>query len=101
MADTDRLHDEEDIRRTVRALQEATAEDLARMVRLLRSRPDGQVLGQAEFEVRDLAHKIAAVIVQAEVNARQRGATGAPVSAARPAANRPSSRATAPRRSSA
>ena len=78
MAEADRLHDEEDILRTARELQEATAEDFARMVRLLRSKPDGQVLGQAEFEVRDLAHKIAAVIVQAEVNARQKGATGAP-----------------------
>jgi hypothetical protein len=78
MADTDRLHDEEDILRTARELQEATAEDFARMVRLLRSRPDAQVLGQAEFEVRQIAHKIAAVIVQAEVNARQKGATGAP-----------------------
>ncbi len=78
MAETDRLLDEEDILRTARELQEATAEDFARMVRLLRSRPDAQVLGQAEFEVRDLAHKIAAVIVQAEVNARQKGATRAP-----------------------
>jgi hypothetical protein len=75
MTQTDRLHDEEDIRRTARELQEATADDFARMVRLLRSKPDGQVLGQAEFEVRDLAHEIAAVIVQAEVNARQKGAT--------------------------
>ncbi len=78
MTDTDRLHDEEAIRRTARELQEATAEDFARMVRLLRSKPDGQVLGQAEFEVRQIAHKIAAAVVQAEVNARQKGATGAP-----------------------
>jgi hypothetical protein len=78
MAETDRLHDEEDILRTARELQEATAEDFARMIRLLRSKPDGQVLGQAEFEVRQIAHKIAAVIVQAEVNARQKGATRAP-----------------------
>src|SRR4051794_8888551 len=47
MSDTDRLLDEEDILRTARELQEATAEDFARMIRLLRSRPDGQVLGQA------------------------------------------------------
>lgn len=78
MAEADRLHDEDEILRTARELQEATAEDFARMVRLLRSRPDGQVLGQAEFEVRQIAHKIASVIVQAEVNARQKGATTAP-----------------------
>jgi hypothetical protein len=78
MLNTDQRHDEEEIRRTARELQEATADDFARMVRILRSRPDGQVLGQAEFEVRDLAHKIASVIVQAEVDARQKGATRAP-----------------------
>lgn len=78
MTSTDGRGDEEDIRRTALELQEATAEDFARMVRLLRSKPDGQVLGQAEFEVRQIAHRIAAVIVQAEVNARQKGATGAP-----------------------
>ena len=78
MANTVEGGDEEDIRRLARELQEATAEDFTRMVRLLRSKSDGQVLGQAEFEVRDLAHKIAAVVVQAEVNARQKGATEAP-----------------------
>ena len=78
MAPTDDRSPEEDIRRLARELQEATAEEFAQMVRLLRSKPDGQVLGQAEFEVRDLAHKIAAKVVQAELNARQNGATEAP-----------------------
>jgi hypothetical protein len=78
MTPTDDRSSEEDIRRLARELQEATAEEFAQMVRLLRSKPDGQVLGQAEFEVRDLAHKIAAKVVQAELNARQKGATKAP-----------------------
>jgi hypothetical protein len=78
MAPTDDRTSEEDIRRLARELQEATAEEFAQMVRLLRSKPDGQVLGQAEFEVRDLAHKIAAKIVQAEANDRQKGATKGP-----------------------
>jgi hypothetical protein len=72
------LTSEEDIQRRTRELQEATAEEFAQMVRLLRSKPDGQVLGQTEFEVRDLAHKIAAKVVQAEANDRQKGATKAP-----------------------
>ena len=78
MTTTDLRDDEEDILRLARELQEATAGEFAQMVRLLRERPDGQVLGQAEFEVRDLAHKIAAKVVQAEVNARQKGATEVP-----------------------
>ena len=78
MTPTDELTSDEDIQRRARELQEATAEEFAQMVRLLRSKPDGQVLGQTEFEVRDLAHKIAAKVVQAEVNDRQKGATKAP-----------------------
>jgi hypothetical protein len=78
MAHTDDRTSEEDIRRLAGELQEATAEEFVQMVRLLRSRPDGQVLGRAEFQVRDLAHKIAAKVVQAEINARQKGATKAP-----------------------
>jgi len=78
MAHTDDRTSEEDIQRLARELQEATAEEFAQMVRLLRSKPDGQVFGQAEFEVRDLAHKIASKIVQAEANGRQKGATKGP-----------------------
>ncbi len=78
MTTIDLRDDDEDIRRLACELQEATAEEFAQMVRLLRSKPDGQVLGQAEFEVRDLAHKIAAKVVQAEVNARQKGGIKAP-----------------------
>jgi hypothetical protein len=78
MAQTDDRTSEEDLQQLARELQEATAEEFAQMVRLLRSKPDDQVLGQAEFEVRALAHKIAAEVVQAELNARQRGATRAP-----------------------
>jgi hypothetical protein len=79
MAPTDDRTSEEDIQRLARELQEATAEEFAQMVRLLRSKPDGQVFGQAEFEVRDLAHKIASKIVQAEANDRQKRATKGPV----------------------
>jgi hypothetical protein len=78
MNSLDLRDDDEDLRRLARELQEATAEEFLQMVRLLRAQPDGQVLGEAEFQVRDLAHQIAAKVVQAEVNARQKGATKAP-----------------------
>ena len=99
MIPTDARDDEQDIQRLADELQRATRDELVPMVRTLRSRPDGQVLGAAEFRVRDLAHKVAAKAVEAEVNRRQRGATPAPASAARPAASRPSSKATGPGRS--
>lgn len=48
------------------------------MTRLLASKPDHQVLGPTEFQLRDLAHQIAAEALQAEVNERQKKATKAP-----------------------
>lgn len=78
MTHTDDRTSEEDIQRLARELQEATAREFTQMVRLLRSKPDGQVLGQTEFEIRDLAHKIAAKVIQTELNDRQKGATKAP-----------------------
>ena len=78
MTTADDLGDDEDLQRLVDELQRATRDELVQMVRTLRSKPDDQVLGQAEFRVRDLAHRVAAKAVQAEVNRRQKGATGVP-----------------------
>jgi hypothetical protein len=44
------------------------------MTRLLASKPDHQVLGPTEFQIRDLAHKIGARTIQAELDARQKKA---------------------------
>ena len=78
MAVTDVADTEQEIQRLADEVQRATRDEVVQMVRLLRSRPDGQVLGAAEFQVRDLAHRLAAKAVQAEVNRRQKRATGAP-----------------------
>ncbi len=48
------------------------------MARLTASKADDQVLGATEFQLRDLAHQIAAALIQAEVQERQKKATGAP-----------------------
>ena len=49
--------------------------DILQMTRLLASKPDHQVLGQTEFQIRDLVHKIGAKTIQAELDARQKKAT--------------------------
>jgi hypothetical protein len=51
---------------------------------LLASKAEGQLLGAAEFEVRDRVHSIGARAIEA-LDERKKGATRAPVSAARPA----------------
>jgi hypothetical protein len=49
--------------------------DILEMTRLLASKPDHQVLGQTEFQVRDIVHQIGAKAIQAELDARQKKVT--------------------------
>jgi len=49
--------------------------DILQMTRLLASKPDHLVLGQTEFQVRDIVHRIGAKAIQAELDARQKKAT--------------------------
>jgi hypothetical protein len=46
--------------------------DVLQMTRLLASKPDHQVLGQTEFQIRDIVHEIGAKTIQAELHARQK-----------------------------
>ena len=49
--------------------------DILQMTRLLASKPDHQVLGPTEFQIRDIVHQIGAKAIQAELDARQKKAT--------------------------
>jgi hypothetical protein len=46
--------------------------DILQMTRLLASKPDDQVLGQTEFQIRAIVHQIGAMTIQAELDARQK-----------------------------
>jgi hypothetical protein len=52
-----------------------TKEELLRITRLLVSKKDHELLGETEFEVRDLVHKIGARAIETAVNERKKGAT--------------------------
>jgi hypothetical protein len=52
-----------------------TKEDLLRITRLMVSKKDHELLGQTEFEVRDLVHEIGARVIETAVNERKKGAT--------------------------
>jgi hypothetical protein len=73
------------------ALKAAEGE-FRQMAELLASQSDGQLLGTTEFQVRDLVHKAAARMIQAEIDHRQKKITKAPAPTARAAAKRPSSK---------
>ena len=50
----------------------------ASMAELLASKPDDQLLGRTEFEVRDLVHDIGAKALQTALDERKKGATKGP-----------------------
>lgn len=51
---------------------------LKELAALLASKEDAQLLGQTEFEVRDLVHKIGAEAIQTAARRRKKGGTGGP-----------------------
>ena len=78
----------------------AAQDEIRRMAELLASKPDRHLLGGTEFQIRDLVHKAAARMIQAEIDYRQKKATGAPAPPAPVATSPPDSRgSTDPRRS--
>ncbi len=70
--------------------QQAQAEHLADLItragrdevlaiaRLLVSKPDREVLGATEFEVRDLVHRLGAKAIQTALTERKKGGTAGP-----------------------
>lgn len=64
--------------RIYQGLRQACDGDLRRMAKLLASKPYQQLLGQAEFEVRDLAHDLGARALQTALDERKKGDTKAP-----------------------
>ena len=61
-----------------RILLESVRSDIRSIAELLASKPDRQLLGQTEFEVRDLVHKIGAKAIETALNERKKGGTTDP-----------------------
>ena len=59
-------------------LMEAIRDDIRSIAELLASKPDRQLLGQTEFEVRDLVHKIGAKSLETALDERKKGGTKGP-----------------------
>lgn len=62
-----------DAERIYLALREATEDEHRRIARLLARKGDAQLLGQTEYEVRDLVHKTGAEAIQAALDGRKKG----------------------------
>ena len=50
-------------------------EEVLQMYRLLMSKPDAELLGQSEFDIRDRVHKIGAQVLETALKERKKGGT--------------------------
>ena len=55
-----------------------TREEVLQIARLLVSKPDRELLGQTEFEVRDRVHRIGAHALETALQERKKGGTKGP-----------------------
>jgi hypothetical protein len=69
------LEQEAEAQRLADTITVKTKEDLLRITRLMVSKKDHELLGQTEFEVRDLVHEIGARVIETAVDERKKGAT--------------------------
>jgi hypothetical protein len=67
--------------------------DLRQLAELLASKPDQQIFGATEFEVRDRVHRIGAEAIQTALEERKKRGTKVPAAAAPTAKKRRSSSA--------
>jgi hypothetical protein len=65
--------------RIYQTLRQAVDSDLRRLAELLAAKPERQLLGKTEFEVRDRVHTIGAKALEAALQERKKGGTRAPV----------------------
>ena len=63
--------------RLFEALQGPFLDEARRLAELLASKPDTQLLGKTEFEVRDAVHQLGAAALQAALDGRKKGGTRA------------------------
>jgi hypothetical protein len=61
--------------RLAEVIGQKAKEEALRMARILVSKPDSQLLGATEFEIRDRAHALAAHALETALNERKKGGT--------------------------
>lgn len=64
--------------RIAEILMETARREVQGIAELLASKPDNQLLGKTEFEVRDRVHKIGAKALETALNERKKGGTKGP-----------------------
>jgi hypothetical protein len=76
MAELHLSHEQEaEAQRLADLVMVRTREEVLQIARLLISKPDRQLLGQTEFEIRDRVHKIGAHAMETALTERKKGGT--------------------------
>ena len=70
---------QDEAQRIERILMESVRDDIRSIAELMASKPDRQLLGQTEFEVRDLVHKVGAKAIETALEERKKGGTRGPL----------------------
>jgi hypothetical protein len=66
---------EAEAQRLFELMQKPFLDEARKLARLLAARPDHQLLGQTEFEVRDAVHRLGAKALEAALDERKKGGT--------------------------
>jgi hypothetical protein len=66
---------EAEAQRLFELLQQPFLDEARRLARLLAAKPDAQLLGKTEFEVRDAVHRLGAQALEAALDERKKGGT--------------------------
>jgi hypothetical protein len=77
------------------ALQGPFLAEARRLAELLASKPNAELLGKTEFDLRDALHRLGATALQAALDGREKGATKARAWPARTTRPTPAARASA------
>ncbi len=66
---------EAEAQRLAAILSRTVQDEVLRLARLLASKPDAQLLGKTEFEVRDRVHDLGARVLETALQERKKGGT--------------------------
>lgn len=61
--------------RIAKIISQKVQDEVLLMARLLASKPDAELLGKTEYEIRDRVHRLGAQIVQSALLERKKGGT--------------------------
>jgi hypothetical protein len=77
--------------RIAEIIKQKVNDEVFRMARLLASKPDAELLGKTEYEIRDRVHQIGACALETALEERKKGGTKVRASRARTARKQPGS----------